>query len=293
MQATNHITSILFIGSLLCTSLAHAETPTLAWETDAGFKQPESAVYDADRDVLYVSNINGQGTDKDGNGYISKVALDGTVTEAEWVTGLDGPKGLAIAGDKLYVSDITALVEIDINQGAVLNRYEAEGAVFMNDVAADEAGNIYVSDIATNTLHRLSGGTFEAWVVDEELENPNGLLVEGENLIVGAWGKMKEDFSTEVPGHLKTVALSDGSINDLGDGQSIGNLDGVESDGQGNYYATDWMAGTLMYVTASGEAEVLLELGQGSADLEVVASEGLVVIPMMKDGKLVAYKLVP
>ena len=115
MQATNHITTILFVGSLLCTSLAHAEKPTLAWETDAGFKQPESTVYDADRDVLYVSNINGQGTDKDGNGYISKVALDGTVTESEWVTGLDGPKGLAIVGDKLYVSDITALVEIDIN----------------------------------------------------------------------------------------------------------------------------------------------------------------------------------
>lgn len=245
------------------------------------------------RDVLYVSNINGQGTDKDGNGYISKVALDGTVTEAEWATDLDGPKGMAIAGDRLYVSDITALVEIDINQGTVLNRYEAEGAVFMNDVAADEAGNIYVSDIVTYTLHRLSGDTFEAWVVDEELENPNGLLVEGENLVVGAWGKMKEDFSTDVPGHLKTVSLSDGSISDLGDGRSIDNLDGVESDGQGNYYATDWMAGTLMHVTASGEAEVLLELGQGSADLEVVASEGLVVIPMMKDGKLVAYKLAP
>ncbi|MEE9319737.1 MAG: hypothetical protein V3U76_04755 [Granulosicoccus sp.] len=291
MHVNNIIGNSILLGLIVGASGAFAGTPTLAWESGIEFKQPESAIHDVKNNVIYVSNINGEGMDKDGNGFISKMLLDGSITELEWVTGLDAPKGMALVGDNLYVSDITALVEIDIASGKVINRYEAEGAKFMNDVAADQSGIIYVTDMVTNTIHKLADGALSAWVNDEALENPNGLFVEDGRLVVGAWGTMTDGFSTEVPGHLKTVSLTDGSIDSLGDGSAIGNLDGVEPDGNGSYYVTDWMAGELLHVSPSGTSETLVKLEQGSADLEVIAEEGLVVIPMMMNNKVVAYKI--
>src|SRR5688572_23259135 len=66
----------------------------LKWETDTSLTTCESVIYDKQRDVLYVANINGDASTKDGNGFISKVSMDGKVTEAQWVKGIDAPKGL-------------------------------------------------------------------------------------------------------------------------------------------------------------------------------------------------------
>lgn len=291
MKRLKPVCSVLAFAMLSATSTAFADTLEKAWETPDQLSGPESAIFDATRNVLYISNVNGEANEKDGNGFISTLSPDGSIVELNWVEGLDAPKGLALHNDKLYVSDIDTLVEIDVAKGEITNRYPAEGAKFLNDVASDQEGNIYVSDMMTDTVHRLSDGALAVWLQSEALENPNGLHVEGDQLIVGSWGRMTDGFNTDVPGHLKTVSLQDGTIKSLGSGDSVGNLDGVESDGQGNYYVTDWMAGKLFHITAAGEAEPLLELGQGSADHEVIQDQGLIIIPMMTQNKVVAYKM--
>ena len=48
-------------------------------ETEKVFELPESVVYDPTNDVLYVSNITDHPFNKDGTGYISKLALDGSI----------------------------------------------------------------------------------------------------------------------------------------------------------------------------------------------------------------------
>lgn len=271
-------------------AVAGTHTAAKVWETD-GFKNPESALVDAAAGVVYVSNVNGEPTAKDGNGFLSKVKLDGTVETLAWVTGLDAPKGLAKVGGKLYVADIDQLVEIDIASGKVVQRYAAKDAKFLNDVAADAAGHVYVSDMATNTIWRLSGGTFEIFLKDDMLESPNGLLVEGDKLLVGAWGVMTDGFATKVPGHLKIVSLADKSIASHGDGSSIGNLDGLEPLGDGGYLATDWMAGKVLRIGPEGRSDVLVDLGQGAADLGYDPASGTAFVPQMQTGILYAYKI--
>lgn len=291
---TRTVQAMLVAGTL--GAAAAAPGATLAadaepvWYTE-GLNAPESALYDGARDVLYVSNVNGGPMDKNGEGHIARLTADGTVTELAWVTGLNAPKGLALDGGTLYVADIDQLVAIDVDEGAIIERHDGADAQFLNDVTVDGEGRVYVSDMMTNAIYRLADGAFEVWLQDDALEQPNGLHAESDRLVVGAWGVMTDGFATKTPGHLKAVDLATKAVASIGAGEPIGNLDGVEPDGEGNYLATDWMAGTLYRIDEAGGAEQLLDLDQGSADLEYRQEENLAIIPMMNDGGLAAYRI--
>ena len=263
--------------------------PVKVWEA-SGFKAPESAVYDARRDMIYVSNVNGAPSEKNGKGFLSKLKSDGSLARLTWIVGMNGPKGMVIDGDRLYVSDIDSLHVIDIEKGKIIKTHTAPKSKFLNDTAVDGAGRVYVSDMGDNAIYRLDGGNFTLWLKSDALEFPNGMTVQGDRLLVASWGVMTEGFSTKVPGHLKSVSLTTKEIISLGDGSPVGNLDGLEPDGP-SYLVTDFMAGALFRIAASGKAELLLDLNQGTADLEFIASKRLVVIPNMMEGMVTSYKL--
>ncbi len=284
------LVNLVAIGILSSINGVMADEAKLIWER-SGFMTPESVVYDAKRNIVFVSNINGQPNDKDGNGYISILRPDGTVIKSKWVDGMSAPKGMVISGDKLYVSDIDQLIEIEMDRGRISNRWKAEGAIFLNDTAIDGSGQVYVSDMLADTIYRLADGKLSAWVKNPALESPNGLMVEGDRLLVGSWGLRTEGFATSVVGHMKTISLESGEISSLGNGTPVGNLDGLEPDGKGAYLVTDWMSGGLYRIQSSGAAELLLDLNQGSADHEFIEKKRLVIIPMMMDDKIVAYEV--
>ena len=281
---------ILSMPLLITTVMAGGNRPEKLWEVD-GLNNPESVVYDPVNDVLYVSNVNGTPNEKDGNGFISKISLTGEIINKQWISGLDAPKGLAIANNKLYTADIDTLVEIDIANSSISNRYTVADAKFLNDVATGLQGRVFVSDMVMNRVHSLDKGTFSIWLESPDLLNPNGLYVQGNNLIVGAWGVMTDGFNTETPGHLLSISLADKSIHVIGDGSPIGNLDGVEEDTDRSFYVTDWMAGKLFHISPAGQVELLLALEQGMADLELLPDKSLILLPMMMNNKLLAYRI--
>ena len=283
---------ICAIGTLGAVGTGVADAAALMWETQAILNAPESALYDAKMNRIFVSNMGGSPTEKDGNGTIVVLSMNGKIVNDKFTTGLHAPKGLAQSGNKLYVADIDTLVEIDATSGELVKKYAAPEAKLLNDVAVNSKGDVFVSDMLGNALYRLSKGRFEPWLQSDALENPNGLHAEKDRLIVGSWGKLgKNGFSTEVAGHLKAVMYKSLIVKSLGNGKPVGNIDGVESDGQGNYIVTDWIAGKVLRVTAGGGAAEMLSLEQGAADHEVILDKGLVVVPMMTQNKVVAYKL--
>ena len=99
-------------------------TPKLVkkWESEAAFKVPESVCFDKAGKVLYVSNIDGEPWAKDGAGSIGKLGLDGKVIAAEWVKGLNAPKGMALSKGTLWVADLSEVVGIDVAKGAIATR---------------------------------------------------------------------------------------------------------------------------------------------------------------------------
>jgi len=286
-----YLSLILFTLSL--SAVTQAASPTLipAWQSEIVFEAPESVVFDAQHQLLFVSNVNGKPNDADGNGYISQVSLDGKIIKQHWLDGLNAPKGMALVDNMLYVADINELVAIDIQQHKISHRYLAPQAKFLNDVTVDNHGNVYVSDMMTNTIYRLSENKFDVWLHSAQLESPNGLLIEGNKLVVASWGNMTDGFATKIAGHLKTVDLTNKKIQSMGSNQPKGNLDGLEADGNGNYFVTDWMQGKLLYITPSGISSTLVTLEQGSADLTVLPKQNLIIVPMMLTGKLIAFKI--
>ena len=272
------------------------------WETPDILKNPESVVYAAKQDTLFVSNIDGKPDQKDQKGFISKVyPSNGTITELNWITGLNAPKGMAIYNDsKLYVSDITDLVEIDIANGRIIKHYNAPGSAFLNDVASDNHGNIYVSDTGINTIYKLDPNlknitSLQVWLQSPELNSPNGLYVDNNKnkLIVASLG----DLSKPGAG-IEVVDLKSKTITTLGkEGTTspFGGLDGIESDAAGmHYYVTDNPVGKVYTVNADGTGYgTLIDLQRkGTADLEFIPGQNMIIIPIMQDNKIAAYKLV-
>ena len=130
----------------------------VAWEVTSGVQSPESAYFDAASGFVFVSNIGGGGpTGKDGDGFLSKLTPDGKVVAAKWITGLNAPKGIRSSGGRLWVSDIDQLVGVDIAQGKIAERVAVPGAEFLNDVACDAQGAVYVSDMTEQQDSPLPG----------------------------------------------------------------------------------------------------------------------------------------
>jgi sugar lactone lactonase YvrE len=279
----------LILTLMLCSSAA-AAAPRLLWEAK-GLAQPESVVQDPATGAIYVSNIAGAIMQKDGNGFIAKLNPDGKMIERQWAKKLNAPTGLAVYDRKLYVADVDQLVEINIASGEIANRYDAKGATFLNDVAVDGEGTVYASDTPTNTIWRLKDGSFEPLLANDALNGPNGLLVQGDTLIVASLGKVPSQGQKGELGGLVTVSLKDLAVKKLGDGAPIGNLDGIELFKPGTYLVTDWAAGALFRIDAKGKSERLINLNQGSADLTYLPAKKMVLIPMMLDNSLAAYAL--
>ena len=282
---------VALTATLIAFSTAAAvAAPKLLWEAK-GLAQPESVVEDPATGVIYVSNINGAVMQRDGNGFISRLTADGKMLERQWVKGLNSPTGLALHDRTLYAADVDQLIEINAASGEILKRYDANGAVFLNDVVVDDDGTVYVSDTPMNTIWRLKDGSFEPWLANDALNGPNGLLIQGKTLIVASLGKVQSQGQKKELGTLLAVSLDDQKVSKIGKGEVIGNLDGLQAIQPGVYLVTDWAQGALYRVDAKGKVDELIDLNQGSADLSYLPGKKMLLIPMMLDNSLVAYRL--
>jgi len=191
--------------------------------TVRGFDTPESAYWDEGRDAWYVSNMAGDVNAKDGRGWISKLDRCGNIVEAQWVSGLNAPKGIRVADGKLYTPDIDKLVIVDLATKAV-SKIPAPGAIFLNDPAVAVDGSVYVSDTSSNnSIWRFQDGQATVFFSSPLLNYPNGLLVYGDELTIASFGAFG-DLSS-----LGKVWLLDLTTKELTQfGTLEGKLDGIE-----------------------------------------------------------------
>ncbi|MFP6855870.1 MAG: SMP-30/gluconolactonase/LRE family protein [Roseibacillus sp.] len=288
----------LFLIAIASATLAAALPATaqgqlkVAWELTEGIRAPESAYFDQKSGYLFLSQIGGGGGKaKDSDGWISMLTTDGKVVKDKWFSGLHAPKGMRSSNGILWVSDIDRLVGINISNGKTHRVYNIPGAKFLNDVAAGPTGIIYVSDMATSTIYQLRGATISKLASGQKLDSPNGLLVSGTTLFIAGWGKeLNDSFEAITPGRLLAFNLRSGEIKAI-TRVPTGNLDGVELDGRGGYFVTDWSAGTVFHITSKGAVTSILDLPKGTADLAYLPKKKLLILPRMMENTVTAYDL--
>lgn len=262
---------------------AAAQQPTLEkqWTTDTTLRVPESVYFDAKRNILYVANIDGAPWEKDGKGFISKLSLDGKVTNLKWVEGLSAPKGMGVHGNNLYVADMDAIVVIDIDKGAIITRHAVDGAQNLNDVTVSPKGTVYVSDSRKKRVHTYENGR-SAVLLDSAnsgLKGPNGLLyTQGQLLVLdgGAVNRAEKDNKLT-----KLVDIAKGT-------------DGIEHVKADEYIVSCWQ-GEVFYVDLKAGTAVKMLDTQGeklqTADIGYDAQKRIVYVPTFFGNKVSAYQL--
>ena len=273
------LASVLLFTSFLFTATAQHQLVKL-WETDTTLKVPESVYFDGKNKVLYITNIDGKEPwGKDGKGSVGKVGLDGKIISAEWITGLNAPKGMGLHKNKLYVADLTELVVIDINKGSIIDRISIEGAAGLNDVSAEENGTVYVTDSRARRLYEVKDGKATVLLDSSKLKGPNGVLKHKGSVYVLDAGSM---YRME----------KDGSLTKLAEGME-GGTDGIENITGGDFLVSTW-SGVVYYVNADGTKQVLLDGREqkiNSADIGYDAAKRIVYVPTFWKNSVVAYEL--
>ena len=257
--------------------------------------------------MLYVSNVDGNPDDKDNKGFISIISpTNGSIINLNWVSNLNAPKGIDLDNNtgKLYVSDITNLIEIDLSSGKIINRYPVLDNSSLNDVVIDKKGNVFVSDPPNNAIFTLdtknnsattNNKSLQLWLKSKELNGPNGITIDNSKniLVVDSMGK----GTSEAGGTVKAIGLDNKTIISIGKEcitVPVGILDGLQigTDGK-SYYVSDWNAKNIHIVDTSGIGyhELFNSPMQGMADFRIIYPEKELVIPLMTENKIIALPI--
>jgi DNA-binding beta-propeller fold protein YncE len=115
------------------------------------FASPAAIVFDAERDLYWVSNLNGEGPK--GKGFISRLEPTAERSTLNYIDGqkpgvtLESPRGLAVFGDVLYVADVRTVRRFKASTGEPLEDIDIPGAALLTDVAVALDGSLYVADV--------------------------------------------------------------------------------------------------------------------------------------------------
>nr|MDQ3368654.1 SMP-30/gluconolactonase/LRE family protein [Myxococcota bacterium] len=288
-------------GNVGAGSAADAGAAVAAGGFDPGELQtPESVLYDATRDMYVVANINGKPLDADGNGYLTVVNPDGSNERAtantKWINGaaddikLDAPKGMAISGDTLYVADITVVRQFEAKSGIQKADIKIEGAAFLNDVASDGAGGVFVTDTGVDASFQSTGedavyhiakdGKVTTRIKNKDLGGPNGVWPGDKGSVWVVTFTSGEIFEVDAKG-------KKGKAQKLPKGQ----LDGIVGLEGGEFLVSSW-EGKALYRGKPGGAwkEVLTDV-ESPADFGYDPKRKRILIPGFMTNQLTIHQL--
>lgn len=250
------------------------------WELGFQLNYPESAVYDPVSGLIYVSNFL-QGPQE----FISQVSLDGRIVNKEWIKGLSRPTGLCVSDGRLFAVERTGVAEIDIRQGAILRRIPLEGCVFPNDITAAPDRTLYISDNEANRIYRIINGQASVWMEGGGLSKPNGLHIDGNQLLAGCSGDPS----------LKAIDLKTKQVTILATLYPGAIMDGLQPVGDGRILFSDFN-GHLFLLDQTGSFKEILNTSTiqvNLADFEWIPEKKLLIIPGLYSNRLTGWTFNP
>lgn len=270
---------VLLAVFFACVPAVHAQVQLHeSWATDTVLNVPESVLYDASQDLLFVSLIGGNpNINSDGRGSIGKIGTDGRIIDTNWVKGLNSPKGMAKYRNTLYVTDANEVAVIDIKKGVVIQKIPVPGAVFLNDITVDNMGVVYVSDSRLNKIHRIEKGQLSLYL--DDVNNVNGLLAADEYLYAVSAGRLlRIDASKKI----KTLASG-----------MEKSTDGLVQTAPGEFIISAWI-GVIYSVSETGRVIQLADYRSAkinTADLGYHPKKKVLYVPTFWNKRVIAFSV--
>lgn len=279
-----------------------SDVPNLHFPIEVG-ERPESITKGWDGNY-FVTVMNGN---QEGDGVVKIIQGESV---SVFASGLSEPKGIAFVNDRLVVTDLQQVIQIDSNGNtSVLAGPEAfqYPPSYLNDVAADaDETGVYVTDMGANTKMRGPDGLWPldspeaaampvegrvyhismdgtvSLIVDANplMTNPNGVGVGNEGqLLIGAFFK----------GNL--LIYKDGELSVLVADQLRG-ADAVEQGDDGYYYVSSWSQAKVWKISEDGSSVRVLKDGfQSAADFYLENNYERLLLPDMLAGKVYAVSI--
>ena len=251
-----------------------------------GLKSPAAFIVDPASGAFFIANENGGPSDRDNNGFITKLDEKGKIVKLKFIEGgvgvtLHAPKGLAVLGTTLYVSDIDKVRRFDITTGRPLGEVDLSAFTvdFLTGLATDGAGVLYIADTGANTIYKVDTGHLSqptVLVKDAALEGPHGLAVNPSTgaLVAVSWNK----------GRILEIA-KDGAVKVLFANSffnaRFGNLAGVDFDAFGNMYVSDFSQGKVVRIDSNFRIQTIAEFLTTPASVAIDRKNHLIMVPYL------------
>jgi gluconolactonase len=156
---------------------------------------------------------------------------------------------------------------------------------FLNDLEADIAGNLYVSDSGDlkgngGAIYKIDAQAKVTLVMNAkqspQLLSPNGLLMDdtGDVLTV-------VDF---VSGDMYSINMQTHVLTNLASG--FGGGDGLVHHSSGKMFVSDWKNGRVFSINLAGDVTQIKDGYQAAADIALTKDEKYLMVPDMKAGEL-------
>lgn len=258
----------------------------------SGLSAPESVLYDAAGDRYLVSNVNGNPTDRDNNGFISALSPSGEITALKWIEGgkngvkLDAPKGLAIVKGTLYVADISVVRTFDARTGAPRGDIAVPGSTFLSDLATGPDGKIYLTDVGppqgefdgsgTEAVYVIKGHRARVLAKGSELGRPDALAWSQDGVVVSPFGA-DEIYRLDEHGKRQDITKL-----------PAGGLAGIVKLGD-SFLVASWQTSTIYRGKLGGTFQVALAGQKSPADIGYDTKRARLLVPHFTEGTVEAF----
>lgn len=145
--------------------------------------------------------------------------------------------GMEVMNGALYAIGQNVIRAYALQDASLLGSLAIPSVGFLNGLGNNGAGLLVVSDFSGGRIYTVNASDPTQMTHSQLTGNlgltPNGVVVDAANnrAIVVCWGNNADIIA---------IDLESGEVSTLVDGTGLGNLDGIDDDGNGQYYVSSW-----------------------------------------------------
>lgn len=152
-------------------------------------------------------------------------------------SGLNADYGMEVMGNTIFCVTGSTVKGYDLTSETQVMTVTIPGASFLNGLTNDGNNTLWVTDFGNGRIIEIDVSNMGAPTTNVIVSNtgctPNGVVYDEANyrLIFVCWGGSAA---------IKQVNLSNNMVSNIVANTGVGNIDGIDQDGLGNYYIAHW-----------------------------------------------------